>query len=299
MCISAVSVNEVATAADTWSCLCQQFYKVCDKYVAEVDENPKATLESQLFKKGPVMAAVVNRVSLRLGLSLTFQKVEVMYDACRFYKAWNPSSDSAWCAVFTPSDLQVLEDWQDLEKYYTSGYGHAINYEMACPPLQDVIQYFSDMVDGRGGPKGIFYFTHSRAVITMMSRLGLYRDVAPLTHEHMDPDRHWRTSSHGIFATNLAFVLSSCGQDRWWVSVLMSEKVVSLDGCSSDRGCTWDEFLAAYGRYYRCDFDNICQASVQEEEPLSSAANRPEVVWATDVLRVLRTLAWWAGGLFT
>ncbi|XP_069949145.1 multiple inositol polyphosphate phosphatase 1-like isoform X2 [Cherax quadricarinatus] len=253
-----------------------KFYKVCNDYVTEVADNPEATIESQLYQEGEKMATVVDNVSLRLGIPLGFEEIEVLYDACRYYKAWDPTAAAAWCVAFTSDDLKVMEYWEDLYYYYTNGYAYPINYEMACPPVQDLIQHFSsinsrssssssnnnnstsEVVESGEGPSGVFYFTHVDALVPVMTRLGLYKDPEPLTHDHEDPDRLWRSSSHGIFATNLAFTLSSCGADEWWVSLAMSEQVVALGGCASPLGCTWEEFMATYGFLEQCDLDAIC-----------------------------------------
>ncbi|KAK8738010.1 hypothetical protein OTU49_004345 [Cherax quadricarinatus] len=235
-----------------------RFFEVCNNYQTQVVNNPEATREKQLYQKGEKMAAVVARVSRRLGVTLAFKDLEVLYNACRYSKAWDPPAAAAWCVAFTPDDLKVMEYWEDLHYYYTNGYGHPIINKMACPPMQDLIQHFSAVVEGRGGPSGVFYFTHMDAVIPVMTRLGLYKDSAPLTHDHEDPERLWRTSSHGIFATNLAFTLSSCGAGEWWVSLAMSEQVVALGGCASPLGCTWEEFIATYGNQQQCDLDAVC-----------------------------------------
>ncbi|XP_069164443.1 multiple inositol polyphosphate phosphatase 1 isoform X1 [Procambarus clarkii] len=250
-----------------------RFYDVCSDYQTQVEDNPDATLETRLFEEGEEMTSVVFNVSRRLGVPLVLDEVLVLYDACRFYKAWDPPSAAAWCVVFTPDDLKVLEYWQDLDYYYTNGYGHAINYEMACPPVQDLLQHFSAVVEGQEEPSGVFHFSHSEALQPVMTRLGLFLDSKPLTHDHEDPDRLWRTSRHGSFATNVAFTLSSCGADQWWVSAAVSEQVVSLGGCASSLGCTWDEFIATYGQFLQCDLDAICHNTLTADLAISTSVN--------------------------
>lgn len=235
-----------------------KFYDMCEKYKVEVEDNPAARREGHLFWEGPEVGKVVDSVSHRLGIPCTRGELKLLYDACRFYQAWQPAQPSPWCVAFTPHDLQVLEYYYDLEEYYTAGFGHNINTAMACPPLQDVYQHFSNAVWRGQGPRGIFYFTHSKAVISVMSRLGLYRDRAPLTHRHMNPRRLWRTSQHGSFATNLAFTLSICNQNRWWVSVATSEQMAALEGCEGPRGCSWEEFTQLLSGSQHCDLDVIC-----------------------------------------
>ncbi|XP_068230848.1 multiple inositol polyphosphate phosphatase 1-like [Palaemon carinicauda] len=237
-----------------------KFYDLCSKYIKEVDDNPEASIEATIFREGPEMAMVIQEVSRRLGINTTFGDVETMYDACRYYKAWDPVALSPWCAAFTPENLKVLEYWQDLLYYYEDGYGHAINYESACPPIQDLVQHFRKFVETEQGPRGIFYFTHSGALNKIVARLGLYEDSVPLAHDNLDPDRLWRTSNNGPFATNIAFTLSKCEDERgWWVSTLLNEEAVKLPGCLSKEGCSWQDFYTFYGQYEFCDFDAICE----------------------------------------
>ena len=40
---------------------------------------------------------------------LSFDDVNLMYDMCRFEKAWDPHLTSVWCAAFDEEDLKV---WQ-------------------------------------------------------------------------------------------------------------------------------------------------------------------------------------------
>jgi len=237
-----------------------QFYENCDKFIEEVEENPDALIEFTLFRAGPEMQGVADSASNRLGIDITVDDVEVIYDACRYYKAWEPSLTSAWCAAFTPDDMKVLEYWQDLKYYYEDGYGHAINYEMSCPLVKDLIQHLRSVTENEDETKAVLYFTHSDALQKFMARLGLRNDTSPPTHESVMYDRLWRTSIHGPFATNLAFTLSSCDDGEWWVSLAENEIATALPGCSGGAaGCSWEEFLQVLGPYEECPFDEMCK----------------------------------------
>lgn len=52
-----------------------QFDELCSKHIEEVEINPEANIEVEKFKKGPLMAAVITRVSQRLGVRLRFSKL--------------------------------------------------------------------------------------------------------------------------------------------------------------------------------------------------------------------------------
>lgn len=64
---------------------------------------------------------------------------------CRFDTAWNPKyadQISPWCHLFDNVDLQVMEYSEDLKYYWKNGYGHPLNYEIACPLLKNLVDSF-------------------------------------------------------------------------------------------------------------------------------------------------------------
>lgn len=271
-----------------------QFDKVCSKYVAEVELNDAAMREERLFQIGSQMERVVSRVGERAGVKFTSVEVGIMYEACRYYTAWDPETPSAWCGVFTKSDLKVLEYWQDLKYYYKSGYGHRINYEQACRLVQDLVRTFRRRVEKGEGPRGVFYFTHLDAYLKLMARLGMFWDNTTLTHEDIKAKRLWRTSIVGPFSANVAFLLSRCDDDRWFVSMAVNERRAKLPGCRGEKSCTWEEFMALLGQYESCDFDAICENDppvVQEEEGgFDGSAGTPSTLLLVAVLQPLLRL---------
>ncbi|XP_076063631.1 multiple inositol polyphosphate phosphatase 1-like [Oratosquilla oratoria] len=237
-----------------------RFYKRCKKYQTEVDDNPEAVKEMIWFEEGPLMDEVILRVSKRLGIVVTFVEMRTMYTACRYYTSWNPKEMSPWCAAFTHRDLQILEYWQDLKGFYEDGYGHAINYEQACPPLKDLLEHFRDVISGGETTKAVLYFSHQGALMKVYSALGLWKDDTPITHE-TDPfsSRLWSSSDQSPFASNLAFVLSRCGPEGDWVVTLaQQEKLVTMPGCGKIH-CPWEDFFRQYGHHLYCPFDEICE----------------------------------------
>ena len=69
-----------------------------------------------------------------------------MFKGCAFDIAiYNNTNE--FCALFNESTANILEYYQDLNDYYTKGYGYPINYEIACLLLSDIFdiheQYIS------------------------------------------------------------------------------------------------------------------------------------------------------------
>lgn len=120
-----------------------QFYDFCTKWIEDIDENEATYEEQRLFRDGPEMAAVRGRVEARLGFDeIGFEDLVLMYDLCRYERAFWPRKVSTWCAVFDKEGLEVLEYYEELEYWYKNGYAFPLNYEMACPLLQDMAMTF-------------------------------------------------------------------------------------------------------------------------------------------------------------
>lgn len=121
-----------------------KFYKTCKKWKEEVDDNDDAKEERTRFRNGPEMQRVVGAVSKRLGYEqrLSFEDVHLMFAMCRFENAIHPDKTSPWCSVFCRDEVEVMEYDEDLDYYWTDGYGYPINYEQACPPVKDFLDHF-------------------------------------------------------------------------------------------------------------------------------------------------------------
>lgn len=69
--------------------------------------------------------------------------VFLLYDTCRFEKAWHPGSLSPWCAAFTDNEMRVIEYEEDLFFYYYASYGLEINKKLGCHNVQDMFDRFA------------------------------------------------------------------------------------------------------------------------------------------------------------
>ena len=109
-----------------------------------MDKNPEALQEQKQFEESDTFQSTMKAVTDRLGFetALEYSDVELMYLACSFETAWNPSRLSPWCAVFSQNDFEVLEYHQDLDYYWIDGYGFEITYKQACGPVQDFVESF-------------------------------------------------------------------------------------------------------------------------------------------------------------
>jgi multiple inositol-polyphosphate phosphatase / 2,3-bisphosphoglycerate 3-phosphatase len=178
-----------------------RFYKACDRWKRDVDKNPSAYHEVELFSESDEMAAVVDELETRTGLSeLTPQMVHLIYTTCAFETLDHQMSP--WCALFSKNSIRVVEFLEDLEYYWIDGYGFQLTYQQACAIGSDLLRRLE-----AEDPDITFYFTHSGTLLKTLAFLGLYKDDAPLTHkDHSFHKRQWRAGKIDAFATNLVFV---------------------------------------------------------------------------------------------
>ncbi|XP_046406348.1 multiple inositol polyphosphate phosphatase 1-like [Ischnura elegans] len=224
----------------------------------ELMDKKETFKEVELFEESVYMQSLIKNVSRRLGFkyNLTLEKIDAMYDMCRYDKSWNLNEISAWCACFSKEELQVLEYRQDLRYYIEAGYGNDINIKLGCPLVKDFVDKFralnkdleenqSTTGEGNHQPRGIFYFTHSKALLMLLARLGIRQDEQKLTHEDYRAkgrDREWKTSLMTPFSANLVVVFYNCPRSPGGPQVMMylQGRKVNYKGCRVGL-CSWKE----------------------------------------------------------
>ena len=74
-----------------------------------MDDNEETFLEKRQFQLGIEMETTKNDISRTLGFTsaLPHSRVKLMYDMCRFKKAFEPEEVSPWCAAFSTENLKV------------------------------------------------------------------------------------------------------------------------------------------------------------------------------------------------
>lgn len=247
-----------------------QFDEMCPSWKAN---RPRAMAEVELFERGPEMEQTILQVSRRLGFNynLSMENIDLMWEMCRYDKAWKYVSLSPWCAAFTEDDLKVMEYRADLQYYYLYSYGDQLNVELGCPPVKDMLDHFSRVemaADGGDGfdtvppPVGVFYFTHDAVLHMMLAALGVEKDPIPLTAHNMEQQakRLFRTSFIGSFAANLAAVFYQCDQgEKHRVMFYLRERIVDMEGCQVGL-CSWAHLRTRLRNAQLCS-RKICNAS--------------------------------------
>lgn len=104
------------------------FYDNCTLWRVNVDQDPASEKEASLFRASSAFQNTLADVTRRLGFQYNMSagnkngqcnQVEctdelfktddmlLIYDACRYQKAWNLEAISPWCAAFTSENLKV------------------------------------------------------------------------------------------------------------------------------------------------------------------------------------------------
>ena len=114
-----------------------RFYKDCEKFQVEVAENNATYSEARALEAGPAWAEMVLRVSTRAGLEVASSLVRLVWDICRFERAWQYYQDQetypVWCSLFSDLDLQLFQFSEDLKYYYDNGPVFSITTLMTQP----------------------------------------------------------------------------------------------------------------------------------------------------------------------
>ncbi|XP_053996566.1 multiple inositol polyphosphate phosphatase 1-like [Hylaeus anthracinus] len=238
-------------------------YKTCNSWLE--DCNNISTKIVGEFENQPEFQTLIQNVSRRLGYlyNLSKRSILTMYDMCRYEKAWTVTKLSPWCAVFSKDELRVLEYREDLHYYYKAGYGRAINAQLGCTLLQDMMNHFWKVEKDEESvePRGIFYFSDIISLQNLLTTLNINKDQMQLKdYNYKDmAKRQWRTSFISSFAANLVAVFYKCDGDNQPKKVMfyLAEKLVMMDGC--DVGlCDWEYFKQKFNPIInRCDL-NAC-----------------------------------------
>ncbi len=250
-----------------------RFYKLCDKWLKTVKNNPETYLERQRFEESDLFRIrVLDDLSDKIGFNVSLDDLDAIYAACTFGQAWHPDKTSPWCGLLGDDQLDMLAYRSELKTFYVSGYGNRLNYDQACVVAEDILQHFDSVVNDNDKTKGVFYFSHSGALLklaTYLRLMNISQDEFP-RHDNYDPDRRWRASIVDPFGSNIGLVLLQCEDNQsdeavFKVALYLNEHLIPIPGCESDQDelCSYEAFkdlIASYNNDHngKCDFQAIC-----------------------------------------
>ncbi|XP_015111828.1 multiple inositol polyphosphate phosphatase 1 [Diachasma alloeum] len=205
----------------------------------------KTEVQRDEFIRGPEYAELQRNVSRRVGFDVSPATIHNIQDMCRFETAWTRDKVSPWCAIFSKEEWKIIEYIDDIQYYYYSGYGVALNSLIGCFPAEDLINHFreSEKSGTQKGPKGFFYMSTSRVLMDFFHAMGIAKDSEHLLSNNYGrmANRKWRTSSIAPFFANFIASFYRCSDpgSPHKVTFHLNEKLIMYEGCEQGI-CDWN-----------------------------------------------------------
>jgi len=157
-----------------------------------------------------------------------------------------PGGGEGWCEFLSHEDRVKLEYATDLKHHRKVGYGNPMKSITVRPLLDRIISEIDYMASEEGKGTGLFWFTHTEAIIPLLVSLGLYHDLVGLDAERQPEDilnRKFRSSRISPFAGHVEFLTYTCDKGQKYVRVVHNEQEVRLPWCSMKVYCPLGGFL--------------------------------------------------------
>ncbi|KAG8390141.1 hypothetical protein BUALT_Bualt01G0052700 [Buddleja alternifolia] len=211
------------------------------------------------------------------------------HDCCQNYKEASllNTTDQA-CALFTPSEVGLLEWTDDLEVFILKGYGSSLNYRMGVRLLEDVIQSMEQAIKANedGLVPGSYElarlrFAHAETLLPFSCLIGLFLEASefeqiqreePLQLPPKPPQKRiWLGSTVAPFAGNNMLVLYRCPANisgKYFVQVLHNEYPIPLPGCENSNFCPFEVFKERIAApHLKHDYNDICTVESERKSP--------------------------------
>ncbi|KAG4073282.1 hypothetical protein HA402_008628 [Bradysia odoriphaga] len=222
-------------------------FDFCPAYSEETADWDRQRLA---FRDGPEIQEMIQQVNAKLGFhasnQLNFNQVFTMWNWCRFtvgvtFETSNSETggNSSWCAPFSVNHHLLLEYFEDLGFFYSSGYGvrnQRLLENLNCGVLQDLLRHMQSENDADTLAR--IFMTYTDEVQAMLVALGSFRDVWPI-HQHnfaQQSGRNWLTSLIASFSSNLAVVRFDCDDEDHDLIFLLNERPILVPGCDQQTG---------------------------------------------------------------
>ncbi|KAL8532360.1 hypothetical protein ACS0TY_008815 [Phlomoides rotata] len=213
------------------------------------------------------------------------------HDCCQNYKEASllNTTDRA-CALFSSSEVGLLEWTDDLEVFIVKGYGNSLNYRMGVPLLEDVIQSMEEAIKSKEDElvHGSYElarlrFAHAETLLPFSCLIGLFLDGPEfekiLKEQSLElppkppQKRIWHGSTVAPFAGNNMLVLYSCPSNntsKYFVQVLHNERPIPLAGCGDSDFCPFEVFKEKIAApHLKHKYDDLCKVESDETKQIN------------------------------
>jgi len=176
------------------------------------DSASSTQVERDAWQRSPEFVEMLAQVNAKLGLTgnqaLSARQTRTFWEICNFEQLWDQSVPAPFCGVFSPANNLVLEYFEDIDYFWTAGYGgpRRLFQNLNCAAIQDMLNFLASTNPGEEVAK--IYSTHSTAFQLFLVSLGVFEDTLPLTAANFaqQSSRQWRSSFLTPMATNLAVI---------------------------------------------------------------------------------------------
>lgn len=250
-----------------------RFFDQCQRFVETMENNKDALKEVELFRNGPEMRRVQEKLADRLQLpylNVTSDAVETAFYLCA-YEFTIRSMNTPWCRLFDDADGQVLEYSGDLKQFWKRGFGHDINSKASCILFHDLFKRLDAAANqtgsgGRVSEAVMVQVGHAETLLPLLTLLDLFKDDVPLNSSNF-ASHHGRAFRSGRivpYAANLLMALFDC-PDGLRLQARLNEQPLTLPGL--------DELSPLYldvrKRYEQllqgCDQDTVCMLDSEKK----------------------------------
>ncbi|KAG8380850.1 hypothetical protein BUALT_Bualt06G0059300 [Buddleja alternifolia] len=281
---------------------CCQNYKVRSSLEVLVGCNICSLLKSRepaIDKlKEPVLNEITQKLVKRWGLNFTLRDVSSLWFLCKQEASLLNTAYQA-CALFSPTEIGLLEWTDDLEAFILKGYGDALNYRMGVPLLEDVIQSMEQAIKAKedGLVPGSYEmtrlrFAHAETLLPFSCLIGLFLNGPEfeqiLREEPLQPPpkppqkRKWRGSTVAPFAGNNMLVLYSCptnNSSNYFVQVVHNEHPISLPGCENSDFCPFEVFKEKIAPpHLKHDYNSLCSLVSEQSEQTTPTSKFSQIL---------------------
>ncbi|GFP96843.1 multiple inositol polyphosphate phosphatase 1 [Phtheirospermum japonicum] len=223
------------------------------------------------------------------------------HDCCQNYKEASllNTTDQA-CALFSPSEVGLMEWTDDLEVFILKGYGNSLNYRMGVPLLEDVIQSMEQAIKAKedGLVHGSYElarlrFAHAETLLPFSCLIGLFLDGSefeqiineqPLNLPVKPPQKRiWRGSTVAPFAGNNMLVLYSCQANNtssdYFVQVLHNERPIPMAGCGNSDFCPFEVFKERIAApHLKHNYTSLCSIGTEQAEQIAPTSMLSQIL---------------------
>ncbi|KAA8534029.1 hypothetical protein F0562_031546 [Nyssa sinensis] len=259
-----------------------RFHDCCQNY-----KNFRKNQEPAVDKlKEPILNEITHALMKRYELNFTCEDTSSLWFLCKQEASLLDITDQA-CALFSPSEVSLLEWTDDLESFVLKGYGNSLNYRMGVPLLEDVVQSMEEAINAKeeehvpgSYEKACMRFAHAETLLPFSCLIGLFLEGSeyeqiqreqPLQLPPKPPQkRNWRGSTAVPFAGNNMLVLYSCpanASSKYFVHVLHNEHPIPVPACDNSDFCPFEVFKEKIVTpHLKHDYNTVCNVKLEQPE---------------------------------